>query len=144
MPRFLLVLLALLLLVPAAPADAAGKQQRKADARATKLVADGKYVGYRASGEYVEDIFCRNRRYSGRVDDGISSGRFKITEAVFTKKGFTAVVSDPEGYSVAIGRRKGQWQIGLTRGGTPDVTSFHDVKRTNATAECAELKAAAG
>jgi hypothetical protein len=133
MTRSLLVLSLLGAFLVAAPASA-GKAQKKANAKATKQVRDSKLTGTRPdTGEAVTLSLCANGTWASRVDNGISTGkRWKIAGAAFTKKGFTAVVKAEGGFEVSVGRRKGQWLVGITRGGEPD--SLHPVQRTRATA----------
>lgn len=132
---------ALAVVAPAPSVGATAKQkQAKANAKAKKLIGDGRYVGARGDGLEFDVTFCKNGKF---VDaDGGGGKKWFVRNAKFGKRGFTATVAENRtrnagGYTIAVGRRNGQWLIGISSFDEP--SEFGKVVRSNAKQACAAL-----
>ncbi len=138
----LVVATALVAVGVAASAGAAvtPKQQLALDAKARKLIANGRYVGTRGDGSSVDMTFCRSGKYRSQVDDGISNGRTWVVRAAkFRTNGFEAIVAENKdrrkgGFGIAIAKRGAKWYIGIESFDT--ATQLGRVARKLAGSEC--------
>ncbi len=120
--RLLLVagaLLAAVVLVTGAEAAVTPKQQAALDAKATKLIRNGRYIGTRGDGSAVDMTFCASGKYRSQVDNGISDGsKWLVRTSAFTKNGFSAIVARNKdrkkgGFAIALAKRGTVWYVGI-------------------------------
>jgi hypothetical protein len=126
--------------IASAGAAVTPKQQLALDAKARKLISNGRYVGARGDGSSVDMTFCRTGKYRSQVDNGISNGRkWVVRAAKFSKSGFTAIVAENKdrrkgGFGIAIAKRGKKWYIGIESFDT--ATKLGPVVRKPAGTEC--------
>jgi hypothetical protein len=97
------------------------KATNSANKKAFALIKGTRWVGTRA-GVFADDwTFCASGAYTLKTTSGGTTGTstgtsYKVAEAIFKGSDFTAYIVDrKEGLEVAVGRTKGQFQVGTAR-----------------------------
>ena len=123
---------------PSAPPLAkSGKGKDKDIRKATKMIKNGHYVGYRGDGQSIDAIYCANGKFYSNTGGGISQGKgWKVKKAKFGKGGLVAFVGKGS-FTEAIAKKGKQWQVGYEYFGKAE--ALGDVERTDAKKECKEL-----
>jgi hypothetical protein len=111
--------------------------------RATEKIRNGRYVGTRGDGFYVDHLFCPGGNYVAKTTSpsggptGVSEGTdWKVAEAKRKKNGFVATIRDnKEGFEILLRKRAEKWSISVSFG-TPD---WGRVERSRAKSACEEL-----
>jgi ABC-type amino acid transport substrate-binding protein len=97
------------------------KATNSANRKAFALIKGTTWVGTRGDGAAVAWTFCASGAYTSRTTSGGSTGTvegssYRVAEAVFKGKDFTAhIVDKRQGFSIAVARTKGQFQVGVAR-----------------------------
>lgn len=95
----------------AAKAAERGKSLKK---QIKNKVKNHRYVGYNDVGDYVDDTYCANGKWTSRTGNAIAKGKsWKITNPHRTKKGFFAKLKGSGGYEIAVAKANGNWKLGI-------------------------------